>query len=77
VVHPRAVALAQAAEPGAAVEAGPLPVCRAFHPGDKGTARRRLGLPEDRHVALVSCGSYGFGAVTEAGELAAILSEVR
>jgi UDP-N-acetylglucosamine:LPS N-acetylglucosamine transferase len=68
VVHSQAVPVAQAAEPGATVEAGPLPVCRAFQPGDKGTARRRLGLPEDRFVALVSCGSYGFGAVTEAAQ---------
>jgi diacylglycerol O-acyltransferase / wax synthase len=67
VMHPAMTALAIRAEPGARVT-GPaaLPVVPVFADGDKGEARRALGLAEDRFTVLVSCGVYGFGAVEEA-----------
>lgn len=66
VVHPAAVPLALAAAPGARVLATAPPVADGFGPGDPVAARRESGMPTDRYLAVVSCGSYSFGAVTEA-----------
>ena len=44
-----------------------IPVRAAFlHRGDKLAARRALELPEDRHIALFSCGSMGAGPMERA-----------
>jgi diacylglycerol O-acyltransferase / wax synthase len=66
VVHPAALPLAHAAAPGATVAVCAPPVVTAFGPGDRHGARLRFGLDPDRAVALVACGSLGFGAVVEA-----------
>jgi UDP-N-acetylglucosamine:LPS N-acetylglucosamine transferase len=66
VIHPMAAPLAAAAAPGARIGVCGLPVVSAFHPGERQALRRDLGLREDAYIALLSCGSYGFGAVTEA-----------
>jgi UDP-N-acetylglucosamine:LPS N-acetylglucosamine transferase len=66
VMHAVAVAPALRCVPGAAVEVSAPPVRAAFRPGDRNTARQRLGLPLDAFVALVSCGSLGFGDVEAA-----------
>lgn len=68
VIHPMAVPLAAAAAPGARVEVCDLPVTGAFHPADRRAVRRDLGVREDAYVVLLSCGSYGFGAVYEAAK---------
>ncbi|MBA8930680.1 UDP-N-acetylglucosamine:LPS N-acetylglucosamine transferase [Kutzneria viridogrisea] len=62
VMHPVAAEVATRDEPGAVVEVSAPPVAERFVPGDRERARRRLGLPTDRFVALVSCGSLGFGS---------------
>ncbi|MFD2081808.1 wax ester/triacylglycerol synthase domain-containing protein [Actinopolymorpha cephalotaxi] len=61
VVHETAVALARCAEPEVAVEVCAPPVVRAFAPGDQSEARRRMDLPADAFVVLLSCGAYSFG----------------
>lgn len=67
VMHDAVVPLAHRAEPGAPVLAcAGLPVVPDFRPGDASGPRRELGLRPDAFVALVSCGVYAFGAVTEA-----------
>ncbi|MQA84637.1 MAG: glycosyltransferase [Streptosporangiales bacterium] len=66
VMHDSGVPVAKAAEPGASVAVCAPPVTDAYAPGDRRAARRRLGLAEDAFVALLSCGSLGFGAVDEA-----------
>lgn len=68
VVHPGAVPVAWAAAPGSRVAVCGPPVQRQFRPGDPIPARRAFGLATDRFVALIACGSYGFGAVQEASE---------
>jgi len=65
VMHERAVPVAAAADPGAQVAVAKPPVRSVFVPRDRDTARKELGLPQDRFVALVSAGSYGFGGVEE------------
>ena len=41
-----------------------IPIRRDFmRRGDKAAARRALGLPEDKKVALISCGSMGAGSM--------------
>ena len=72
VMHPNAVPLAQRCVPGAEVAVSAPPVDRAFRPGDRDAARAALGLPGEAFVALVSCGSLGFGDVERTtGELLA------
>ncbi|MGA8113426.1 MAG: glycosyltransferase, partial [Actinocatenispora sp.] len=66
VMHPAARPMAELAEPGIVLAVTGPPVEGRFHPGDRLAERRRLGLRADAFVALVSCGSYGFGAVREA-----------
>ncbi|MFB9905953.1 WS/DGAT domain-containing protein [Allokutzneria oryzae] len=61
VMHEVAVAPAVAAVPGAVVAVSAPPVPQRFRPGDRAAARRRLNLPLTGPVALVSCGSLGFG----------------
>lgn len=55
--------VARAQVPGAQVVVGGLPVADAFRPRPKEPARAALGLPAESFVALVSCGSLGFGDV--------------
>jgi UDP-N-acetylglucosamine:LPS N-acetylglucosamine transferase len=72
VMHSVAVTPALRSVPRATVKVSAPPVRAAFRPGDRDTARQRLGLPLDAFVALVSCGSLGFGdAGTTAAELLA------
>ncbi|HVV07685.1 glycosyltransferase [Amycolatopsis sp.] len=66
VMHERAVAPALHCVPEAAVAVSAPPVRSAFRPGDQEAARARLGLPPGAFVALVSCGSLGFGDVEDA-----------
>ena len=61
VMHDVAVAVAESSDPGAVVRVSAPSVTDAFRPGDRSAARRRLGLPEDPFIALVSFGSLGFG----------------
>jgi UDP-N-acetylglucosamine:LPS N-acetylglucosamine transferase len=68
VMHECALAPAQRCVPGAKVEISAPPVKAAFRPGDQDTARQRLGLPLGVFVALVSCGSLGFGDVEDAAK---------
>jgi diacylglycerol O-acyltransferase len=58
------------ARPDARGAVGAPPVVAAFHPGSAPEARRRCGLPEDRLIVLVSCGSLGFGSVERAVDAA-------
>jgi UDP-N-acetylglucosamine:LPS N-acetylglucosamine transferase len=66
VVHDVAVPVAEAAQPTAKVSVCPPPVVRRFEPGSAAPARAAFGLPADRFVAVVSCGSYAFGQVVDA-----------
>lgn len=61
VMHELASTPARECVPGARVEISAPPVPSAFRPGDRSVARTQLGLPLDRPLALVSCGSLGFG----------------
>jgi len=63
VMHERATGVAAAADPGARVTVGGLPVSSAFAPRDRDVARKALGLPAGRFAVLVSAGSFGFGSV--------------
>jgi WS/DGAT/MGAT family acyltransferase len=58
------------ARPDARGAVGAPPVVAAFHPTSTAEARGRCGLPEDRLVVLVSCGSFGFGSVERAVDAA-------
>lgn len=66
VMHERCGDVARAAEPGAAVAVSAPPVVDAYRPGDRLAARRRLGLPADAFIAVLSCGSLAFGSVEDA-----------
>ncbi|WP_307849566.1 wax ester/triacylglycerol synthase domain-containing protein [Qaidamihabitans albus] len=61
VMHEVAVRPARDAVPGAPVAVSAPPVPPAFAPGDRRAARDRLGLPAAGLLAVVSCGSLGFG----------------
>jgi len=65
VMHDVAVPAAVSGVPDAVVRVSALPVAAAFGPGEREPARRELGLPVDAFIALVSCGSLGFGDVAE------------
>src|SRR5438270_2486281 len=58
------------ARPDARGAVGAPPVVAAFHPTAETEARQRSGLPEDRLIVLVSCGSLGFGSVERAVDAA-------
>nr|WP_246331184.1 wax ester/triacylglycerol synthase domain-containing protein [Saccharopolyspora hordei] len=58
------------AEPDAVGAVCVPPVVSAFRPGDRGAARRRLGLDESGFTVLLSCGSLGFGSVERAVDAA-------
>ncbi|NKQ52177.1 glycosyltransferase [Amycolatopsis sp. K13G38] len=66
VMHECAVPPALKCVPGANVAVSAPPVRETFRPGDRDTARQKLGLPPDAFIALVSCGSLGFGDVEDA-----------
>ncbi|HWE88097.1 MAG TPA: WS/DGAT domain-containing protein [Pseudonocardiaceae bacterium] len=66
VMHDVAADVAHRLIPDAPVAVAAPPVVNTFSPGDKAAARRALGLPDDELVALVSCGSLGFGSVESA-----------
>ncbi|TNC23492.1 glycosyltransferase [Amycolatopsis alkalitolerans] len=68
VMHEQAVPPALKCVPEAKVIVSAPPVRAAFAPGDRMTARQRLGLPPDAFIALVSCGSLGFGDVEDAAK---------
>ncbi|TWE27926.1 UDP-N-acetylglucosamine:LPS N-acetylglucosamine transferase [Prauserella muralis] len=61
VMHEVAVPPARRGVPGAPVAVSAPPVPRAFRPGDRTSARARLGLPAEGLLAAVSCGSLAFG----------------
>jgi UDP-N-acetylglucosamine:LPS N-acetylglucosamine transferase len=58
------------ARPDARGAVGAPPVVSAFAPTDPSAARRRCGLPDERLIVLVSCGSLGFGSVERAVDAA-------
>ena len=66
VMHDRAVASARRADPAANVKVSALPVLDGFTGADRAMARRRLGIAQDRFVAVLSTGCYGFGAADTA-----------
>ncbi|ASR39270.1 hypothetical protein BAY61_14090 [Prauserella marina] len=61
VMHEVAVAPARDSVPGAEVRVSAPPVAGAFRPADRAAARASAGLGGARRVAVVSCGSLGFG----------------
>jgi UDP-N-acetylglucosamine:LPS N-acetylglucosamine transferase len=61
VMHDVAVGPACESEPGATVSVSAPVVTDLFRPGDRSAARRRLGLPDEAFIAVVSCGSLAFG----------------
>jgi UDP-N-acetylglucosamine:LPS N-acetylglucosamine transferase len=69
VMHDVAVPLARRCVPAADVVVAAPPVDEAFAPADASTARKELGLPEEGMLALVTCGSLGFGDVEETARL--------
>lgn len=66
VMHEVAVGAAKRWVPNARVTVSAPPVVGKFSPGDRAAARRTLDLSEQSFVALVSCGSLGFGSVESA-----------
>lgn len=68
VMHEQAVPPALKCVPQAKVVVSAPPVRAAFRPGDRDTARHRVDLPPEAFVALVSCGSLGFGDVEDAAK---------
>ncbi len=66
VMHDVATGPARVCVPKAPVSVSRPPVTGRFVPGDRLAARKRLGLPVDGFVAVVSCGSLGFGSVAAA-----------
>lgn len=66
VMHEVATGPASRWVPDAAVAVAAPPVVDTFRPGDRAAARAEFDLPADGFVALVSCGSLGFGSVESA-----------
>lgn len=64
------------AQPDAVGEVSVPPVVSDFAPGDRGCARRHLGLPVDAFTVLISCGSLGFGSIERAAQAALRVPEV-
>jgi diacylglycerol O-acyltransferase / wax synthase len=77
VVHPAAVATALAAEPAARVGVGEPPVLTRFHPGDRTAACHAFGFDPARKIALITCGSLGFGSVAPAARALSGLPDVQ
>lgn len=49
---------------------------RFYENTDKETAKKELGLPQNKHIALLMCGSMGCGPIKElAGRISALLPE--
>lgn len=69
VMHEQAVPPALKCVPKARVIVSAPPVRASFRPGDRDSARHHLGLPPEAFVALVSCGSLGFGDVEDAAKV--------
>src|SRR5699024_3141271 len=63
VMHDVVVSEALRGVAEAVVRVSALPGSGAFRPGDRAMARHRWELPDDAFIALVSCGSLGFGDV--------------
>lgn len=63
VAHELAEPVARAQVPGARVATGGFPVEASFQPRPKDPARSALQLSRESFVALLSCGSLGFGDV--------------
>jgi UDP-N-acetylglucosamine:LPS N-acetylglucosamine transferase len=61
VMHPVAVPMAQQCAPAASVIVSAPPVAHTFRLADRLDSRARLGLPANPFIALVTCGSLGFG----------------
>lgn len=68
VMHQRAIEPALRCVPDAPIAVSAPPVREEFKPGDAEAARARLGLPSGAFIALVSCGSLGFGDVEDAAQ---------
>jgi len=68
VMHERALEPARRCVPNARLAVSAPPVRAEFRPGEQEAARVRLGLPHGVFVALVSCGSLGFGDVEDAAK---------
>jgi UDP-N-acetylglucosamine:LPS N-acetylglucosamine transferase len=66
VMHDVAVSEAQRCVPAATVSVSVPPVLERFRPAPRAEARRSLELAEDAFVAVISCGSLGFGSVPDA-----------
>ncbi|HEX5407816.1 MAG TPA: glycosyltransferase [Pseudonocardiaceae bacterium] len=63
VLHEVAVRPARDAVPGAVVAVTAPPVAQSFRPASRTEARRGLDMPDTALLAVVSCGSLGFGPV--------------
>ncbi|MEU3269826.1 WS/DGAT domain-containing protein [Saccharomonospora sp. NPDC006951] len=61
VMHEVALAPARDSVPGAEVRVSAPPVPSAFRPSDRAAARASTGLGAAKRVAVISCGSLGFG----------------
>jgi UDP-N-acetylglucosamine:LPS N-acetylglucosamine transferase len=66
VMHKAAVDPAVRCVPEAEVGIGQPPVSAQFTPGSRDGARKKLNLPTRGFLAMVSCGSLGFGSVRSA-----------
>jgi UDP-N-acetylglucosamine:LPS N-acetylglucosamine transferase len=66
VMHQVGIEQARGWVPRARLAVAAPPVTSKFVPGDRAAARTATELPQDKFVALVSCGAYGFGAVESA-----------
>lgn len=66
VMHRAAIDPALRCVPEARVAVGRPPVSDRFTPGSRSTARATLGLADSGFLALISCGSLGFGPVRSA-----------
>ncbi len=66
VMHQAAVGPALQCVPDASVAVGQPPVSPQFTPGSRDEARKKLKLPTRGFLAMVSCGSLGFGSVRSA-----------
>lgn len=75
VMHEVAADAAREWVPGVAAAVSAPPVVSAFVPAGKAGARAAMGLPRDAFIALVSCGSLGFGSVESAARTLLAASE--
>lgn len=77
VMSEASLAALRRAEPAAVGTVSAPPVVSAFHPQDRGVARRSLGFDEDGFTVLISCGALGFGSVSRAVDAALRSARVR